>query len=94
MVNNEIKYDGSHEEMVRLGLVDETGSLNVKQRNQFRMYMARVWEHEHPNQRSPYAEQSQINEETKEYLAERAHRREQSIAQRRAFWNMVLGHNR
>jgi len=37
-----IKYDGSIEEMVRLGLVDESGCENNKMRNELNQYLAHV----------------------------------------------------
>ena len=43
-----IKYDGSVEEMTRLGLVDESGSMNIKRRNEFNQYMKVVWNKTHP----------------------------------------------
>ena len=44
----EIKYDGSSEEMIRLGLIDEAGNVNNKMRNEFNLYMKEVYEKAHP----------------------------------------------
>ena len=41
-VSNDIKFDGSADEMMRLGFVDETGTENNKMRNEFNLYRARV----------------------------------------------------
>ena len=48
MAKQEIKYDGSSEEMIRLGLVDEAGNVNNKMRNEFNLYMKGVYEKAHP----------------------------------------------
>ena len=48
MAKQEIKYDGSLAEMMRLGLVDESGTENNKMRNEFNQYMKKVWEKNHP----------------------------------------------
>ena len=39
---SETKYDGSIAEMVRLGLIDESGTENNKRRNELNLYMTRV----------------------------------------------------
>ena len=49
MANNEIKYDGSYAEMIRLGLIDETGCENNKRRNELNQYLSRVYQRAHPS---------------------------------------------
>ena len=44
MANQEIKYDGSDAEMMRLGLVDESGTENNKMRNQYNQYRACMYQ--------------------------------------------------
>jgi hypothetical protein len=39
MSDNKIKYDGSDSEMTRMGLIDESGSLIVERRNEYKEYM-------------------------------------------------------
>ena len=46
--DQKIKYDGSIEEMHRLNLCDESGSINIKRRNEFNQYMKVVWDKAHP----------------------------------------------
>ena len=64
----EIKYDGSDAEMMRLGLINEMGEVNNKRRNEFKQYMARVWEKNHPGEKSPYADKYPSKEETQQYF--------------------------
>ena len=42
MAEQTIKYDGSETELKRLGLIDESGSMNVKMRNEYNEYMSQV----------------------------------------------------
>ena len=44
MANQEIKYDGSHNEMMRLGFVDESGCENNKMRNEYNQYRACIYQ--------------------------------------------------
>jgi hypothetical protein len=44
----EITYDGTDAELIRLGLIDECGNVNNKMRNAFNLYMKRVWDKNHP----------------------------------------------
>ena len=39
MTDQQIKYDGSESEMLKLGLIDESGSLIVERRNEYKEYM-------------------------------------------------------
>ena len=39
MKEQDLKYDGSDNEMMRLGLIDESGSLVVERRNEYKEYM-------------------------------------------------------
>ena len=48
MANQEIKYDGSNEEMIRLGLIDEAGIENNKRRNELNRYLSCVYQKRHP----------------------------------------------
>lgn len=50
MQKQDIKYDGSQEEMIRLGLIDEAGCENNKCRNELNQYLARVYQYAHPQQ--------------------------------------------
>ena len=90
----EIKYDGSIEEMMRLGLVDESGSMNPKRRNEFNQYMATVWEKEHPNEKSPYAEKFPTEDQTKEYFEEREKKQAERKIKRKSFWDKLMGRNK
>ena len=54
MAKQEVKYDGTFEEMFRLGLVYEAGTVNNKRRNEFNRYMSAVWHKDHPDEKSPY----------------------------------------
>ena len=47
MNKQEIKYDGSMAEMMRLGLVDESGCENNKMRNELNQYLACVFQKTH-----------------------------------------------
>ena len=48
MKNESIKYDGSMDEMQRLGLIDEAGNENNKRRNELNQYLACVYAKIHP----------------------------------------------
>lgn len=39
MPRKNLSYDGSDTEMLRLGLIDESGSLIVERRNEYKQYM-------------------------------------------------------
>jgi len=71
-----IKYDGSDEEMMRLGLIDETGTVNNKRRHEFSLYMAKVWQKTHPDEKSPYTEKFPDKGDVTEYFANRAHNKD------------------
>lgn len=86
----EIKYDGSDAEMMRLGLINEMGEINNKMRNEYNQYMARVWAKEHPNEKSPYAEKYPSREETEEYMHSRAEKNQDEI-KRRGFLRNLFG---
>ena len=47
MAKEEIKYDGSDAEMMRLGLIDESGCENNKRRNELNQYLSHVYQHAH-----------------------------------------------
>ena len=46
--NQDIKYDGSYAEMIRLGLIDEMGCENNKRRNELNQYLATVYQKTYP----------------------------------------------
>lgn len=94
MSKQEIKYDGSDEEMIRLGLIDETGNVNNKMRNQFNEYMKVVWEKEHPNEKSPYAEKYPTDDDLREYFASKEKHKVERAAKRHAFWDRFFGHDK
>ena len=93
MKKEEIKYDGSFEEMFRLGLVDETGSEINSRRNELNQYMATVWAKNHPNEKSPYAEKIPSTEDVKEYFEKREKEKAASISSRR-FWSRIFGRDK
>lgn len=87
MAKQEIKYDGSDAEMMRLDLIDETGNVNNKRRNEFNQYMARVWQKNHPEEKSPYAEKFPANDELEKRLANHEER-----TKRKSIWGFLMGH--
>jgi len=90
----EIKYDGSTEEMMRLGLIDEAGNVNNKMRNQFNQYMKVVWEKEHPGEMSPYNDKYPTDDDLREYFANQEKLKVERTTRRRAFWDRVFGRNK
>ena len=94
MAKEEIKYDGSTEEMLRLGLIDEAGNVNNKMRNEFNQYMKAVWKKEHPNEESPYEEKYPSDDDLKQYFANQEKHKVERVARRRAFWDRVLGRDK
>lgn len=76
----EIKYDGSLEEMMRLGLVDETGSEINSRRNELNEYMNQVWLKNHPNEQSQEKHDFPKKDPLDEYFEERARKRAEKRA--------------
>ena len=83
----EIKYDGSLDEMMRLGLVDESGTEINTRRNEINDYMNKVWLKQHPTEHKHEKRDFPKKDPLDEYFEERA----QKKAERRAKVGRILG---
>jgi len=86
----EIKYDGSFEEMIRLGLIDETGAVNTARREDYNIYMNKVWLKEHPEAAKSHVEYPS-NKDVQEYLEAQSSKKS---AMPRSFFARIFGRNK
>ena len=89
MTNQEIKYDGSDSEMMKLGLIDESGSLIVERRNEYKEYMQMVQQ-----KKMFIPAPAPDREKLEEFFRAREYRRTVRIARCRAFITKLFGHSR
>ena len=90
----EIKYDGSIEEMMRLGLVDETGTEINTRRNELNEYMNQVWLKNHPNDLKPETPEFPNKDGLDKYFKERVQKKTERTAKRRSIFDKVFGRNK
>lgn len=89
MTDQEIKYDGSDSEMIRLGLIDESGSLIVERRNEYKEYMQMVQQ-----KKMVAPAPAPDREKLEEYFREREYQRKARVARCRAFITKLFGRSR
>lgn len=90
----EIKYDGSIEEMMRLGLVDESGTEINSRRNELNEYLNQVWLKNHPNDLKPESPEFPKKDEVDKYFAGREKKKTERTAKRKSILNKIFGRNK
>ena len=71
-----IKYDGSEKEMLRLGLIDESGNMNVKRRNEYKEYMSMVDARNLSKQGQDFPDRERLEE----YFSEKERKKARNVA--------------
>ncbi len=89
-----IKYDGSDAEMLRLNLIDEFGNVINARRNDFNHYMATVWAKNHPNEKSPYVAKLLSIEQEIRYFEEIERKQNEFKSRLCMTLKRILGHNK
>lgn len=79
----QIKYDGSESEMLRLGIIDESGNMNVKRRNEYKEYMSMVDAKKLSKQGQDFPDREKLEE----YFDNRERRK----AKNHAFFSKLFG---
>lgn len=90
----EIKYDGSIEEMMRLGLVDESGTEINSRRNELNEYLNQVWLKNHPNDLKPVTPEFPKKEKMDTYFAGREKKKTERTTKRKSILNKIFGRNK
>jgi len=89
MPGQEIKYDGSDSEMMKLGLIDESGSLIVERRNEYKEYMQMAQQ-----KKMVIPAPAPDREKMEEYFRAREYQRKARIARCRAFITKLFGRSK
>ena len=86
MTDQKIKYDGSDSEMIRLGLIDESGTLIVERRNEYKEYMRIVQQN-----KTVAKPETPDREHLEEYFKTKERIRAERIAKCKLFFGKLFG---
>jgi hypothetical protein len=89
MTRQNLNYDGSDAEMLRLGLIDESGSLIVERRNEYKEYMQIV-----QMKKIPEKNDAPDREKLEEFFQVKERLRAERIAWRRNLFKKLFGRNK
>ncbi|MBO4625976.1 MAG: hypothetical protein J5679_01710 [Alphaproteobacteria bacterium] len=89
MAKQNLVYDGSDAEMLRLGLIDESGSLIVERRNEYKEYMSIV-----QMKKTPIKQDAPDFENLEEFFKTKEKIRAERIAWRRNLFKKLFGRNK